>query len=183
MHTASVPRTALADKGRSCARAPSPASLIRPLYSAPRREDDGAMDERAAADRMVVGVDGSPQSLAALRYAATLATALGASIEVVTTWSYPPVADSPMLADWDPAQDAARALDATVAEAFDGDPPSSLTRAVVSGGAAKTLIERSAGSRMLVLGSRGHGGFVGLVLGSVSTACAAHAKCPVLIVH
>lgn len=51
------------------------------------------------------------------------------------------------------------------------------------GGAAKVLLNQSAGAQMLVVGSRGHGGFIGLLLGSVSAACAEHARCPVLIVH
>lgn len=141
------------------------------------------MEERTPEDRIVVGVDGSPPSIAALRYAATLATALGTAIEVVTTWTYPTSADVPLLSDWDPAEDAASALEASIQEAFGGEPPVPLTRTVLSGPAAKTLIEASATSRMLVLGSRGHGGFIGLLLGSVSATCSAHARCPVLIVH
>jgi len=63
------------------------------------------------------------------------------------------------------------------------DDPPDLTRQVIAGPPSRTLIELSADSAMLVLGSRGHGGFAGLLLGSVSAACGEHAYCPVLIVH
>lgn len=134
-------------------------------------------------DRIVVGVDGSASSIAALRYAARIATALGAPLEAVTTWTYPPFADAYLIADWSPQQDAEQILDAAIGEAFDDSPPAGLTRTVLSGPTARTLIAVSETSGMLVLGSRGHGGFAGLLLGSVSAACAEHAHCPVLVVH
>ena len=58
-----------------------------------------------------------------------------------------------------------------------------IDRAVVEGAAAPTLIEAAAGSDLLVLGSRGHGGFAGLLLGSVTQQCAHHAPCPLVIVR
>jgi nucleotide-binding universal stress UspA family protein len=58
-----------------------------------------------------------------------------------------------------------------------------LSTKTLHGPPARTLIEESRNAFMLVLGSRGHGGFAGLLLGSVSTACAQHAHCPVLIMH
>lgn len=138
--------------------------------------------ENTHSDRIVVGVDGSESSVAALRYAAHLATALDKPLHVVTTWTAPPI--EPYLAiEWSPEEFAGEVLDGAIAEAFGDAPPHGLTRAVLLGSAARTLIGLSDTSSMLVLGSRGHGGFVGLLLGSVSAACAEHAHCPVLIVH
>lgn len=74
-------------------------------------------------------------------------------------------------------------LDRAIATVFDADVPAELTSAVLEGITARALIEFSADADMLVLGSRGHGGFAGLLLGSVSAACAEHAKVPVLVVH
>ncbi|WP_353810218.1 universal stress protein [Agromyces sp. SYSU T00194] len=133
--------------------------------------------------RILVGVDGSAQSIEALRYAAQLAGALDGPLEAVTTWTFPPVMGAYVIDGWTPDEDARSLLDDAIDEAFDGAPPEGLVRTVLAGPAAGTLIEESRRARMLVLGSRGHGGFAGLLLGSVSAACAAHAHCPVLILH
>ncbi|WP_282216448.1 universal stress protein [Microbacterium luteolum] len=138
--------------------------------------------EKAVTDRIVVGVDGSETSISALRYAARMANALDAPLHVVTTWTAPPI-DPYLAIDWTPEKYAGETLDAAIEEAFGKTPPDGLTRAVLPGAAARTLIGLSDTCAMLVLGSRGHGGFVGLLLGSVSAACAEHAHCPVLIVH
>ncbi len=98
-----------------------------------------------------------------------------------SAWAGPGYAVAPM--NWNPEEDAQRVLDDTVAQAYGTDPPPSLKLTVQVGGAARVLLEASTDARMLVVGSRGHGGFVGLLLGSVSGACAEHAHCPVLVVH
>ena len=141
--------------------------------------DDNNLDR----DRIVVGVDGSASSIAALRYGARIAEAFDAPLEAVTTWTYPPYADAYLVAGWSPEEDAEAILDHAIETAFGGDPPDVLTRTVAVGPAARTLIELSKGCGMLVLGSRGRGGFVGLLLGSVSATCAEHAQCPVVVVH
>lgn len=131
---------------------------------------------------ILVGIDGSRESVEALRYAGRLGDALGLPIEALTVWDYPAVADYYILSDWSPEDDARSVIADAIRSAFGDSPPEGLTTSVADGHPARTLIERSRHCEMLLLGSRGHGGFVGLLLGSVSTACAGHAHCPVLIV-
>ncbi len=88
-----------------------------------------------------------------------------------------------MPVDWNPSLEAQRSLDSTVDAVFGVQRPVGLKSAVVEGNVARVLLEVTRGARMLVVGSRGHGGFAGLLLGSVSSACAEHATCPVLVVH
>lgn len=134
---------------------------------------------------IVVGVDGSPSSISALLKAVELARVLDLPVEAVTT--YPETADPsyyfyPMEKS-SPQEDAKKTLDRAIASAFGNDPHPKIERVLLGGLPARVLIDKSREASMLVLGSRGHGGFVGLLLGSVTTACAAHAKCPVLIMH
>jgi len=134
--------------------------------------------------RIVVGVDGSRHSVAALRWGAYQAAALAARLEAVTAWEYPPSFGwSSVPSDWDPAKDMEKVLRDAVREAFGDRLPAGLELSVREGGAARVLLEASRGATMLVVGSRGHGGFAGLLLGSVSANVAEHATCPVLVVH
>ncbi len=134
--------------------------------------------------RIVVGVDGSDQSKDALRYAARLAGPLAASLEVVGAWHVPVSYGmaGPAL-DWDPKDDITKCVTQVVDDVFGPDRPIGLEILVANGSAAHVLIERSRGAAMLVVGSRGHGGFAGLLLGSVSAVVAEHATCPVLVMH
>ncbi|MGI8667027.1 MAG: universal stress protein [Jatrophihabitans sp.] len=132
--------------------------------------------------RIVVGVDGSASSIEALRWAARFATTNGAGIDAIFTWNYPTNVGYPML-DWNPAQDVEKALTAAVDEAYGSDRPADVRLLVKQGGAARVLLEESRQAQLLVVGSRGLGGFTGLLLGSVSSNCAEHAHCPVLVVH
>jgi nucleotide-binding universal stress UspA family protein len=142
-----------------------------------------------AAGRVVVGVDGSEPSKQALRWARFLAAATASPIEVVTAWELYPAYGmmgagmATMPSGWDPQADADKMVIATVDEVYDPDRPGGLKIAVCRGNAAQVLIEKSSQARMVVVGSRGHGGFSGLLLGSVSAACAEHSKCPVFVVH
>jgi nucleotide-binding universal stress UspA family protein len=134
--------------------------------------------------RIVVGVDGSEHSRNALRWAAHLAQVFGARLDAVTAWEYPAALGwSVVPDDWDPAQDTAQILQQSVADVFGDAPPAGLQLHVQEGGSAKVLIDASQGANLLVVGSRGHGGFTGLLLGSVSANVAEHAPCPVMIIH
>ena len=135
--------------------------------------------------RVVVGVDGSEPSKAALRWAARVAPALNGEIEAVITWEFPAnygwtvgVAEA-----WRPDVDAGTVLEDTLDEVFGDDRPAGLITSVREGGASYELLAASSDADLLVVGSRGRGGFAGLLLGSVSTTCAEHATCPVLVVH
>jgi len=140
-----------------------------------------------AANRIVVGVDGSELSEHALRWAVYLAKGMNGNIEAVTVW---PAIDEWVAAGWigvpvpwNPGDAADNALATTLERVFGNSLPPNVTSTTQSGNAAKVLLEHSKGARMLVVGSRGHGGFHGLLLGSVSATCAEHARCPVVVVH
>jgi nucleotide-binding universal stress UspA family protein len=134
--------------------------------------------------RIVVGVDGSPASIDALRMAARVAPVFDAQLDTVIAWHYPVNnAMAPMIAAYDPAADAATVIRAAVDEAFADSPPTGLRELRQEGHPARVLLDASVGADMLVVGSRGHGGFAGLLLGSVSAHCVEHAGCPVLVVH
>ncbi len=139
--------------------------------------------------RIVVGVDGSEGSRAALRFALEEAALRGAEVDAVATWQAPPyaytgVAVAPPVLDL--SESAEAALDEAVTQeraALDGHTAEVVVnQVVVHGAAAPVLIERSREADLLVVGSRGFGGFRGLLLGSVSHQCASHAHCPVVVV-
>jgi nucleotide-binding universal stress UspA family protein len=134
---------------------------------------------------IVVGVDGSPGAREALRFALEEARLRGSRVTAVFAWSLPMAVDAPgglipeLIADFE--AEASRELEAAMAEAGDlGDVP--VEQIVVEGAPARRLIEAAQHAELLVVGSRGRGGFAGLVLGSVSQQCAHHAPCPVAIV-
>ena len=146
------------------------------------------MTELAAAKRIVVGVDGSPASRDALRWALEEARLWHGSVEAVHAWSYPAMTSAPGIvppptfARKDLEAEARQVLDSTVdAVVGDAAPGLLVERVVVEGSAAKQLIERSRDADMLVIGHRGHGGFTGLHLGSVAEQCAVHATCTSVI--
>lgn len=138
--------------------------------------------------RVVVGVDGSEPSRHALRWARFLARASASTLEVVAAWQrYTPYgwygAGSVAMPPDNPADDTQKAVTATIEEVFGDERPAGFRLTVRAGHAAQVLLEVSEGAWMLVVGSRGHGGFTGLLLGSVSAGCAEHATCPVLVCH
>ena len=137
---------------------------------------------------IVVGVDGSPGSRAALTWAAAEAADHGAELVVINVWEHtllPPAGSITVSEHYvpDPSQRTAEDLVKVIQEEL-GEQPSVLVQPrVKQGSPAKVLIEESATADLLVVGTRGHGGFAGLVLGSVSQHVAAYAKCPVTVVH
>jgi nucleotide-binding universal stress UspA family protein len=135
--------------------------------------------------RYVVGVDGSESSVRALQWAVDRAARDGAEVEAVHSWHIPYTASGivGVSFDVDMLVDGARATLEEVVGRVDASGLSRpVTASVEDGPAATVLIERSADADLVVLGSRGHGGFVGLLLGSVSQQVAGHARCPVVIV-
>lgn len=142
------------------------------------------MSEVRAVRTIVVGVDGSDASVEALRQAQGLAVPLSATVIALACWDVPPVYDGYIamgIDDFDIR--AAEILQEAVVKAFGPDTPANVETRLVQGHPRRRLIEESKTADMLVLGRRGHGGFGGLLLGSVSSACVAHGHCPVLVVH
>lgn len=138
-------------------------------------------NEGARRQRIVVGVDGSKASIEALRWASRLAGS-DTEIDAVTAWEFPLAygAAAPV-GDWSPEADANEILASALTEAFGDAKPPHLRSIVERGHPATVLLDASRDAEVLVVGSRGHGGFVGLLLGSVSTYCTEHAQCPVLV--
>lgn len=141
-------------------------------------------EETPVPNRIVVGIDGSESCREALRWAVRIAEPTGAGIDAIMTWDVPAGMVGPYVPTaWSPADDAKTVLSDTVQGAYGSDRPAGLRLLVRQGGAARILIEESEHAEMLVVGSRGLGGFSGMLLGSVSANCAEHAHCPVLVVH
>lgn len=139
----------------------------------------------AAATRIVVGVDGSIPSRAALEWALTQAERSGAVVEAVTVWQWPTTYGwpAPVPEGFDPAEDAGRVLEEILGEVRGDHPSVTLEPRVAEGHPAELLTQASEGAELLVVGSRGHGAFAGMLLGSVSEHCVAHAHCPVVVVR
>jgi nucleotide-binding universal stress UspA family protein len=134
------------------------------------------------AGRIVVGVDGSPASLSALRFAHRQADLTGAELHAVTTWAYPLSFDDPVDAtDWQ--ANAETILDVALGEALPLSAVAGVLRHVTEGHPAGVLLGSVGATDMLVVGSRGHGGFTGMLLGSVSQHVVAHSPCPVVVVR
>jgi len=142
-------------------------------------------DEARERGPIVVGIDGSECSREALAWAAEQARLTGLRLVAVTTWEWPntygyPVAWSENVSFED---DARLILEESVEKTLGPDAKDTVTLVVVHGHPAPTLLKESEEASLLVVGSRGHGEFAGMVLGSVSEFLATHAHCPVVIVR
>jgi nucleotide-binding universal stress UspA family protein len=141
---------------------------------------------------IVVGVDGSEESIQALRWSLAESRLRGTSVRVVRAWEYPiMISPDPYLAG--PAYDVppidpeelrklAEAGLANVVAKTD-TAGVEVEQQLIEGPAAEALLGAAKGAELLVVGSRGHGGFSGLLLGSVSQVVVHHASCPVVVVH
>ena len=140
---------------------------------------------------IVVGVDHSEGAKAALRFALEEAKLRQATLRVVHAWQYGYIGATgfegayPALGgDIKELRDGAQTtLEETLRESIPETDTVEIERRVVEGRPAAVLVDESRGADLLVVGSRGHGGFTGLLLGSVSQQCAHHAACPVVIVR
>jgi nucleotide-binding universal stress UspA family protein len=142
------------------------------------------MNAARAVKTIVVGVDGSEASIEALRYAVSFAGPLEAKVVALACWDVPPVYGGYVAMGIDDFDVRAREiLQDAVEQAVGPELPSTLETRLIQGHPRHALIEASRSADMLVLGRRGHGGFGGLLLGSVSSALVAHAHCPVLVIH
>jgi nucleotide-binding universal stress UspA family protein len=134
--------------------------------------------------RIVVGVDGSQSSLAALRWAVRQAELTGAPLEIVSAWEWPVSYsgwETPLPPDYDPADEARRQLDQTVSAVLTPDDAIEVRRSVIEGHAAPVLEALSKTADLVVVGNHGHGEFVRMLLGSVSEHCVTHCHCPVVV--
>ena len=135
---------------------------------------------RAPAERrIVVGVDGSDASTRALEWAADEAMRAGATLEVHTAYGPGGVLTTPATTE----RAMRRLVDQSVGLVRQVTPEVDVVGITHEESPVNALIEASRGADLLVVGSRGRGGFTGLLLGSVSQQCAVHAHCPVVIVR
>jgi len=141
--------------------------------------------------RFVVGVDGSEESRAALQWSADEAVAHGARLEAVCAWELPfsglasSYAPAPAGLP-DPQEVARRAEDAlydTLKEVLGGETSLDVKRVVEAGDPAAVLLRRSEAADLLVVGSRGRGGFSRLLIGSVTEKCVRYATCSVVVIR
>ena len=183
-------RLALGSVSSKCAHhSPRPVAIV----PAPDRGDQAM---RAPVGRIVVGVDGSPGSLRALRWALDEGAARRAVVQVVTVWrailvdedTATELLNFSTLAQYEQAsaETARKQLEHAIDEAVAGSSlapePAAVEPVAVEGDAAETLCRYAAEADLLVVGARGRGTFAELSLGSVSSKCAHHSPRPVVIV-
>jgi nucleotide-binding universal stress UspA family protein len=142
-----------------------------------------------SAPRIVVGVDGSPSSRAALRWAVREAAFTGGTVDAVIAWQIPVLLQSygwaPIGAEEavDFGAEARKTIEAVISEEVEPAAQHLVTTHVVNGHPAQVLLDAASGADLLIVGSRGHGAFAEALLGSVGHYCVHHAHCPVLIMR
>jgi len=144
------------------------------------------METRASHDRIVVGVDGSEAAHTALRWAAAEATRRDSALDVVHVCALPVEAyPSPIYVDPAPLREGAAIVLQHVVDSLPPEerPARGIHPILVEGATSTALLNEAEGASLLVVGSRGRGGFTGLLLGSVSRTCLHLADGPVVGVH
>jgi nucleotide-binding universal stress UspA family protein len=158
------------------AHAHSPVVIIR-----------GHSGQTSGTGDIVVGVDGTENSLPALRVAFEEASLRATGLDAVHTWSPFTLSrafDDQLDLPWDEVEAAEQAaLAESLAGWSERYPETSVTRTVVRGRSAAELRDRAAGAELLVVGSHGRGGFAGMLIGSTSTVLLHTADCPLMIVR
>jgi nucleotide-binding universal stress UspA family protein len=137
---------------------------------------------------IVVGIDGSPPSLAALAWAAEEAILKKLELHLVVGWRMPNMLGLPLPlpSDFDPLEPAREVVDEAHQVLAAGSYPDLVVKTHIEEGPAARCLVRTAqalGASLLVVGARGHGEVTGLLMGSVSENVATHAKCPVVVVR
>ena len=139
--------------------------------------------QAAPCGRIVAAIDGSPASLDALDWAARQAVSTNSTLEVIMSWDWPTNYGWTMTfpTGYDPEESVTKVLEGAETTLHEKYPDLEVSGRVVQGHPAPTLVDASKGADLLVVGNRGHGEFVGMLIGSVSEYCATHAHCPVLV--
>lgn len=145
--------------------------------------------EGSAGPRVVVGVDGSAESVLALKWASEYAASTGATVVAVLSWHFPTAAGpAPAGIAPKPVSDEVRthmqeALFKALTDVYGTTTPEGVQTKIDYGHPAQVLVEESQNADLLVVGNRGHGSFSGMLVGSVSIHCVTHASCPVVVVR
>ncbi|RMB83103.1 universal stress protein [Streptomyces shenzhenensis] len=143
------------------------------------------MGTEVSGPRIVVGVDGSPSSHAAVRWAVRYAGLVGGRVDAVAAWELPGIENwsaPPVDTDFD-EENARRRLAEELRAALGAEPAGAVRALLVRGHPADVLLRAAEGAEALVVGSHGRHGFARALLGSVSQHIAQHARCPVVIVR
>ncbi|MEU2356470.1 universal stress protein [Streptomyces misionensis] len=142
------------------------------------------MDQDVSKPRVVVGVDGSPSSFEAVRWAVRYAGFVGGAVEAVAAWEVPLYGWSAPAVDMYIDEEATREqMQQELTEVLGAEEAAKVSTRMAHGNPAEVLLRAAEGAEVLVVGNRGRGGFARVMLGSVSQRVAAHAACPVVIVR
>jgi nucleotide-binding universal stress UspA family protein len=156
-----------------------PVVVVRPTG----RSGDELHQPRQPLDRIVVGVDGSPSSTDALRWAFSEAERAGGIVAAVSCWIWPTKLNWAVPTQVTMAENAEAIVRDAVEPLKTAHPGVQVETKVIPNHPAPALVAESERARIVVVGSRGHGEFVGSLLGSVSEYCVSHACCPVLVMR